>query len=491
MEKAAIHGELKGRLPQSPRHEDGRARDFSQYYVFQPINLGESDPSKYPKRTSRKAATPDIDGEMPYEDRIRMSFIRFDRFEACEKKVSPYDLLNKAARFSVPMRLSDGLIQQCVISFKTTTREKLGRYAQEHVSLIGRSGALCYECRSPSYRDEKYEFVCSKCGLVQEKLKDLDSWKNYEIDRVESELEIESGDAYDVVFEGLRKIEKKCQYERVDCRIDNGKKKVVWHFTHSDFIKTKFRRCRGQFMYGFTHAHCQHKAQNPNEQCKGCRYAVETCLKERESGADYIELFLRYPALFTFALDDIPIPDRPVSAKELSERYRIMRSFGYPSRSHPTIKKWLNENLIIKYRIGRISVMGPDLFVRLTSRYWIDYGSYLDFMFTSVDLMLRKHPVEGAHAIWRLKRFLDVRGFKKSSFRPTEQNLKGILGEKNFNILVKFRILVRFKPIIGREGLYFSPPYFYRQYPEWKRQYEDYKRLIYKLMNSGADHIFH
>jgi hypothetical protein len=162
------------------------------------------------------------------------------------------DLLNKTVRLSVPKRLSDGLIQQCMISFKSTTREKLGRYAQEHISLIGRSGASCYECRSPSYRDEKYEFVCSKCGLVQEKLKDLDSWKNYEIDRVESELE--NGDAYDVVVDGRRELEKKCQYERVDYRIDKGKKKVVWHFTHNDFIKTKFRRCRGQFMYGFTHA---------------------------------------------------------------------------------------------------------------------------------------------------------------------------------------------------------------------------------------------
>jgi len=398
------------------------------------------------------------------------------------------DLLNKAVRFSVPTRLSDGLIHQCVISFKSTTREKLGRYAQEHISLIGRSGASCYECRSPSYRDEKYEFVCSKCGLVQEKLKDLDSWKNYEIDRVESELENEG--AYDVVVDGLRELEEKCQYERVDYRIDKGKKKTLWHFTHNDFIKTKFRRCRGQFMYGFTHAHCQHKAQNPNEQCKGCRYAIETSLEEREYGANYIELFLRYPALFTFTFDNVPVSDIPVSANELSRRYRIMRHFGFPSRSHPTIKKWLNKNQFIRYRIGLISVMGPDLFIRLTSRYWVDYGSYLDFMFTPVDMLLRAHPVEGAHAIRKLST-LGGKAPKKARFKPTAQNLKGVLGEKNFTLLVEFRILVRFKPIIGRDGFYFAPHYFYRQYPKWKKQYEDYQNEVYKLMNSGSNHIFH
>jgi hypothetical protein len=398
------------------------------------------------------------------------------------------DLLNETACLSVPMRLSDGLIQQCVISFKPTTREKLGRYAHEHISPMGRSGPSCSECHSPSYRDERYEFVCSKCGLVQEKLKDLDSWKNYEIERVEPELE--NGGAYDVVFEEPRELEKKCQYERVDYRIDKGKKKTVWHFTHNYFIKTKFRRCRGQFMYGFTSGHCRHKAQNRNQECKGCEYAIETSLEERESGSDYIELFLRYPALFTFTFDNVPIPDIPVSAKKLSWHYRIMRRFGYPSRSHPTIKKWLNENQFIKYRIGRISVMGPDLFIKLTSRYWIDYGSYLDFMFTPVDMLLREHPVEGAHAIRKL-RTLGGKASKKARFKPTEQNLKDVLGEKNFNLLVKFRILVRYKPIVGREGLYFAPHYFYRQYPEWKKQYENYQSKIYKLMNSEANHIFH
>jgi hypothetical protein len=404
------------------------------------------------------------------------------------EKIPVPGVLDAALPESDLSKFPDRILLMSEVPDKPTSKEKLGRCAREQVSPIGRSGPSCSECRSPCYRDERYEFVCSKCGLVQEKLKDLNSWKSYEVERVEPELESEDSD--DMLIEELQELEKKCQYERIDYRFDKGKKKTLWHFTHEDFIKTKFRRCRGQFLYGFTSAHCCYKSQNPNEHCKNCKYAIETSLKERESGASYIELFLRYPALFTFTFNNVPIPDIPVSATELSRRYRIMRHFGYPSRSHPTIKKWLNENLIIKYLIGGISVIGPDLFIKLTPRYWIDYGSYLDFMHTCVDLLLRGHPVEGAHAMWCF-RFFGRRGFKKAHFKPTEQNLKGVFGEKNFNLLVKFRVLVRYKPIVGREGLYFAPPYFYRQYPEWKEQYKNYQNEIHKLMSSGANHIFH
>lgn len=65
------------------------AEDLLDDYTFQPINLDECDPSKYPERTPRKNAIPD--DEMSYEDRIRMSFIRFDRLEACKKNISPYE----------------------------------------------------------------------------------------------------------------------------------------------------------------------------------------------------------------------------------------------------------------------------------------------------------------------------------------------------------------------------------------------------------------
>ena len=54
-----------GKLPQTeaeePKERLSFSRDFDRYYSFQPIHLGESDLSKFPDRTSRKVAIPDID----------------------------------------------------------------------------------------------------------------------------------------------------------------------------------------------------------------------------------------------------------------------------------------------------------------------------------------------------------------------------------------------------------------------------------------------
>jgi hypothetical protein len=115
MEKAAIQGEMKGLSPHSPQHEGGEACDFSKYYAFQSINLAESDLRRYPDRTPRKAAMFDIDDEMSYEDGIRLSFIRFDRFEAWEKKISPYEASHVdsgrdflASKFDCYYEIADG-----------------------------------------------------------------------------------------------------------------------------------------------------------------------------------------------------------------------------------------------------------------------------------------------------------------------------------------------------------------------------------------------
>jgi len=67
------------------------SEDFLDDYTFQQIKLDLSDPSKFPGRMPRAETIQDIDDEMSYEDRIRLSFIKFDRFEACVKKVSLYE----------------------------------------------------------------------------------------------------------------------------------------------------------------------------------------------------------------------------------------------------------------------------------------------------------------------------------------------------------------------------------------------------------------
>jgi hypothetical protein len=312
--------------------------------------------------------------------------------------------------------------------------------------------ALCDNCGAKCYLDEHHELICVSCGLVQHNMSSAEGW---------------SKDQYGPIQYHLK---------------DDGAKEKIWSFTDSEYIEEKFLRCRGQFVYGFTSAHCNHD-------CRRCRYAMETSLKEREEGAHNIDLFLRYPFICTHSFDNVPSPVTPVSAKELSWRYRTSRRLGYPSCSHPTIKKWLMdpERQRLVYRVGRVSVMGPDIFVRLTSRYWIDYGSYLKFMFTPMDIMLRERPIEGAHAIQKLKSIRGRRGKKKSDFKPTGQNLKEILGESSFNLLVQFKIILGYTLHTGKssEMLYFAPRYFYQNHPEMVEDYKKYKDSIYKIMNNS------
>jgi hypothetical protein len=313
---------------------------------------------------------------------------------------------------------------------------------------------LCEECGTKCYFDEHRELVCTSCGLVQDKpfTEQHGLWTK-----------------------------KQCEPVRYHLRAGGTKKSDYRSFTDEDYIKKRLLQCRGKFVYGFTSKHCRHN-------CKGCNYAIETSLKERESGANHIELFLRYPVICTFTFDNIPCPTTPVSASELSRYYKTGRHFGYPSRSHPTLKKWLTKHQEIIPRIGGVSVIGPDAFVRLSSEYWIDYGSYLTFMFTPLDKMLRKTPIEGAHAVQKLK---SLGGKKKSHFEPTRQNLIDLLGESAFNLLIKFKILRGYKQRLDRGFLYFAYPYSYHQYPEMRESYKKYQSEIYKLMNSGSNYIFH
>ena len=283
----------------------------------------------------------------------------------------------------------------------------------------------------------------------------------------------------------------------VDVRTYNGRTKNIWHYTHDLFSAEKFRRCRGQFIDDFVPPkNCIWEAHKST--CWGCEYAVETNLKERVLGLDHIIFFMRWPVVCRLTFANVPVPNMPISATELSRQFRSMRSLGYPSWSHPTIKKWMNEpqNQIGRDRIGRIAVLGSQWFIKLTKRYWIDYGSYLDFMHTPVDSLLRKYPVEGAHALISLSKVPDKwippGQTELVDFKTTGQNLIDLLGQKSFNLLNAnlsasgrialvahgrtSGILFKIDPIgVKQSELYFARPYFYRQYPGLNQQYKDYQ----------------
>ena len=116
------------------------------------------------------------------------------------------------------------------------------------------------------------------------------------------------------------------------------------YYTHHRFIRTSFRRCKigiqnlpihccNRMGSKYCERECKHavdglpihchsfKNRSEYEKCEGCKYAIETCLRDREQGIESLLCDLSYPKICYDTFFQIPYinPYMVASNREISD----------------------------------------------------------------------------------------------------------------------------------------------------------------------------
>lgn len=319
--------------------------------------------------------------------------------------------------------------------------EESGLTRSEPRPSPGGKACACEECGAHCY-NEQHAIVCGECGLVQEKTKDEDGELFYGSMRLNKELW------------------KHVQYEPFDMRGNNP----IPHFTHTDYIKTKFRRClldahryqsncrRG--WYFDLPGKCPHPEK---KSCAQCDYAIQSSIKDREQGADYLPWFMRYPILAALTVQNVPWvwPDSAEAATDpdLAKLYKEMNRNLVTKRKLPISEKTIHK---IRVQMG-----GNSLY-----HTWIKPYAHVLHRGTIVEVLLRDHKNTGARALTELHMFFEsslIHGFAPTrpnfidnASGPDATSEERKQATNDYEALIKTQVIFGYTPFFDREKILYA-----------------------------------
>lgn len=333
-------------------------------------------------------------------------------------------------------------------------------HIKTHPLSIGRDVNLvdrCPECQGTlKYDHRHWETYCEHCGLIDDhsyaqKLTwdaepddlDDDNWLAEAMITAREDGSVDSG----------------LSNEPMQIRLGNGVTKEFFPYTHAKFVRTGYRRCNKR-----PEDKCNYHGGLPSEQCRGCKYAVETSLYEREHGLKGVPPELSYPEVCCKTLQSVPAfgPWSGLSDREISKHLVNIRK---EERARGIFRKGgISPPSVGKYRKNRDLDWGwRDIVDKMSQDNPTE--TYLG---TPIGDLLQKAPRAGRDALIHLRQFSEAskgapndfqlaEAYSSSGvdvFAPTRVNLLTFfmssdhsksLAKKWYDILVSSEVIVPIK----------------------------------------------